>query len=776
MSLVTFGRGEIMDRGTPSTMRRGGGRAVLAIAIAMGLVAGLGLHCPALAAAAVARPGDWGFEQVTPSRKGGGNVQSIDTFQTSADGNRFLLSASGPFESVPAESAPLYTRYLARRTPTGWANRALDVPFDPIPPVERSAVMTVVGTSGDLAYALVASSRALAPGAIAGGGNVYLRDTATGAYRLVAAHPSDRLAGDLTTTLGTLSVKYVAADGKAVVFLSKLPLVDGMAEGVGASYLYRWTESGGLEAVSKLPESEGGGYALVGSAVGNKNEFDARQSLPRADGASTIFFQSVSNDSPGPAYRWSGGVVTVVSKSQIPGDEEPAVAAGIRATTSGGEFALIQTQSSARLTSDTPTFAPGTPGDGGGRIIYRYESANSELRYVGVADPLTFESIEQMSADGQTVVFKTKYQLTPDAPAYDSSDDSNNRRSIYVWKDGALHFVATADPNSRADNFGFLRVLSESGRYFAFTDNSQGTASRFGITDNTSVDCAPPGSIVSALCDQVYVFDTERPGSLECASCRPADGRPRGSSGDPGIVQGAMLLNGRQVQTVSDDGTVFFTSAVALADADSNGLLDVYSYRDGRQRLVSGGVQGASARFLDATPDGASIFFATNAQLADTDTDRAVDVYVTRLGAGYADQRPSPPPACVGGDCRAPDSVNGAVPGGAGNGTEADLGEPSTPDKAAKVRVRLIRTERRKGTLRVSIRTTGAGRLRISGGQVKTTVRNPGRAGDLTVSVPLSKEARTTIRRNGRLRARIRVSLAPPFGSSAVSTSTRTVR
>ena len=95
-----------------------------------------------------------------------------------------------------------------------------------------------------------------------------------------------------------------------------------------------------------------------------------------------------------------------------------------------------------------------------------------------------------------------------------------------------------------------------------------------------------------------------------------------------------MRLNAHQAQTVADDGTV-----VLLQQRRSGGsgtatacLNDAYAFRDGAVAVgVAGGVQGASTRFLDATPDGSSVFVATNAQLAETDADRSVDIYIDAL-------------------------------------------------------------------------------------------------------------------------------------------------
>lgn len=741
-------------------------RARNVLAIAGALLAG-GLGCASIAGAAVAPADQWGFEQVTPANKGGGNVHSIDTFQTRADGRAFLLTATGPFDGVPAESAPLYTRYLAKRTESGWANRALDAPIDPIPPTSISAVMSVVGTSHDLAYAVVASTRALAPGAVAGGGNVYLRNTATGSYELIAASASKRLAQDLVVLMGALSVKYVAPDGNAVLFMARVALVDGVVPGDAASTLYKWSRGAGLEVVSKLPASEGGGYVFSGNSVGNNNEYLARGSVPRVNGAEDVYFSSFEN-ALGPVYHWSDGESTVVSRSQIPNDLSPPVSADVEATTSGGDFALIQTHSTARLTTDTPTFDAGTPEAGGGRVLYRYERQSGKLRYVGVVNDLTAPgNAIQMSADGQTIVFKTQYQLTPDAAEFLGGWDPNTKQNIYAWRDGTLRFIAAVDAGARAEVVGkWLRVLSDDGRYFSFSDNSQGTAQRFGVADNTSTKCDREGTAMPTLCDQVYVFDVQE-GTLKCASCRVDGARPRGNSGDPTTRDpGYMRLNAHQAQTVANDGTTFFTSTDDLVAQDSNGLPDVYAYRDGALRLVSGGVQGASARFLDATPDGTSIFFATNAQLAETDTDRAVDVYVTRLGAGFAYQRMPEPPPCAGSDCREVQSA----PLPALIGSVSFVGDGNTPlsPDPVKATVGVSKLKAVTGSAaRLKVRVPGAGRISVAGASIAGKSVSASKAGSYSVRVALSAKAKRSLRRKGTLKVSVRVSYRAVDGRSA---------
>ena len=90
---------------------------------------------------------------------------------------------------------------------------------------------------------------------------------------------------------------------------------------------------------------------------------------------------------------------------------------------------------------------------------------------------------------------------------------------------------------------------------------------------------------------------------------------------------------------VSNDGTVIFTTFDGLVAEDGNGLKDVYAYRDGVVRLVSRAMPGYSSRFLEASVDGKAIFFSTDDPISPTDTDKSVDVYVTRVGCGVSVHR-----------------------------------------------------------------------------------------------------------------------------------------
>lgn len=751
------------------------GLSALTRGFALGAFVAVSLIGPSPSAASVAASGQWGFEQVTPAQKGGGAVQPIENFQTRPDGRALLHSATAPYEGASAESGPLYTRYLAERKEDGWVNRGLDAPFDALPPIGANSFMTVSGTSHNLEFAVVTSTRALAPGAKEGGGNLYLRNTATGSYRLLAANDDPLFTRRFSGTVSGEYVKYVAPDGKSVLFTSPFALIEGAPVGGtgGPAALYRWTDERGLEVISRLPDDAGGGYVAAGTAVGFRTvDGGERNSLPRANGADVIYFQALG----GAAYRWEGGDVSLISGSASPEDEGRPVETQVLATTSNGDYALLQTEYAERLTPDTPNFAEWPYEQQPQRVLYRYERVTGKLEYVGISSRNVYAPADQMSQDGRTIVFKTQHQLTPDAAEFHGYDDPRDLMNYYVWRDGTLRFVTSFVPGGGSGG-PLIRLLSDDGRYLAFVDNSQENASRFGVADNTSVKCAEGGANAAVLCHQVYRFDVERPASLECVSCR-AGVTPRGSSGDPGIrfdAYGKLAMNGRAVYTVTDAGTVFFTSSDDLIPEDNNRLLDAYAFRDGKLQLASPAVQGASTRFLDATPDGASVFVATNARLAETDTDRSVDIYVTRKGAGFPYEASSTE-LCTGSDCR------DAFPSSRGTGDNVLGGSsilpgdqtPWTP--SAKLRVRVTAVMRVRSAMRVSVRTSDAGKLRVSGRLVKTTTRRAGGAGETTITVPLTTNARAAIRRNGRIRTRLRVSLSPLFGKAAVTTSIRTVR
>ncbi len=118
---------------------------------------------------------------------------------------------------------------------------------------------------------------------------------------------------------------------------------------------------------------------------------------------------------------------------------------------------------------------------------------------------------------------------------------------------------------------------------------------------------------------------------------------------------------------ISDDGQrIFFGSLDALVPEDVNGELgcsvireypkiysctDVYEWHDGTVRLVSSGVGNSPAVLISASPSGRDAFFFSREHLVGWDKDNNVDIYDSRIGGGFPEPPPVPPP-CEGEGCR----------------------------------------------------------------------------------------------------------------------------
>ena len=220
---------------------------------------------------------------------------------------------------------------------------------------------------------------------------------------------------------------------------------------------------------------------------------------------------------------------------------------------------------------------------------------------------------------------------------------------------------------------------------------------------------------------ELFVYDAranEGKGRLVCASCNPSGARPAGqefsrvasSNSDPWTaaripVPENVLYASR---VLADNGRrLFFDSYDALVPRDTNGREDVYQWEapgegsceessptysprnQGCVDLISSGKSTLDSKFLDASPTGEDVFFATVSSLIPADTGLQ-DVYDARVGGGLPE--PPPPAAlCEGEACQsAPEAPNDPTPAsesfkGAGNVHEEG---PVTRKPCAKGKVR----------------------------------------------------------------------------------------
>ncbi|MCL2769702.1 MAG: hypothetical protein FWD42_06275, partial [Solirubrobacterales bacterium] len=148
---------------------------------------------------------------------------------------------------------------------------------------------------------------------------------------------------------------------------------------------------------------------------------------------------------------------------------------------------------------------------------------------------------------------------------------------------------------------------------------------------------------------------------LTCASCRPDRARPDagGALIDYPAEIGGLTRSSYLQRNVSGAGQVFFETDEALLPQDTNGRRDVYEREGGALHLISSGTSESDSFFVDATPSGSDVFFATAQALVRGDTDAAYDIYDARADGGFAEP-PPPAPECESEECRGTSTTGGA--------------------------------------------------------------------------------------------------------------------
>jgi hypothetical protein len=143
------------------------------------------------------------------------------------------------------------------------------------------------------------------------------------------------------------------------------------------------------------------------------------------------------------------------------------------------------------------------------------------------------------------------------------------------------------------------------------------------------------------------------------------------------------------------------------------------------------------------------------------DDNVVVDLYDARIGGGIAAQsRRDAPVACGGSECREPDVGSSGSPPTGSERVDAAPGKPGV-----RARVSVIESSFTSKVLRLTVAVSGPGRIGVAGVGVVATARSAARAGRYTLTVPLTKKARSARRAGRRVRVVVRVSLSPPFAA-----------
>ena len=242
--------------------------------------------------------------------------------------------------------------------------------------------------------------------------------------------------------------------------------------------------------------------------------------------------------------------------------------------------------------------------------------------------------------------------------------------------------------------------------------------------------------------EEVFRYDSQTD-RIDCVSCDPAGGRPRGvrgkveaehsitdahaiwaghwlaavlpAAGWTGSVRGGVIVH--QPRRVLNDGRTYFNAFDSLVPADSNGTSDAYQYEPhgagnctassggastaqalgggGCVSLLSSGTSERESSLLDVSASGNDAFVFTDSPLSVLDEDPDYDIYDARVGGSAASRELHP--ECLGEACqpaaRAPDDQTPASAAFQGPG---NLHEAARPRRCPKGR----RKVRRKGKVR----------------------------------------------------------------------------
>jgi hypothetical protein len=593
------------------------------------------------------------YEQVTPVEKGGSNAAgSADLVEAARAGDGITFFATGGLGGLGEPQIP---EYLATRDGTGWSTSGLLLPVEPEGPARLG------GWSEDLGAVLVEAETTLGSG-VAG---LYLRDTATGSYRLLFA--------------GAPTLADFTPDHQSFIFETNLPLLANAAP--GHENLYEW--AGGRLSLAGVLPGPGEVAPPGGSFAGPDHWLTAETTQGGASGryytantissdGSRVFFTAGGT---GQLYVRENGTTTV----PIPGGH-------FDEATPDGATVLVQAQD--------------------GSTLSEYDVAHERLTQIAAGG---IQGTLGMSEDGSYAYFAANSVLASNEGANGSHATAGNCTgvnghgacSLYLWHNGEVTFLAPlADSGAEAVTDGY---------------DWTPTADAGGITREKSARVTPDGTVLlfrsklrltsypNAGQPELYRFDALL-GEFACVSCDPSAAAPAGAAELAAYPPHPATAGGFQFLTrnLSADGsTVFFDTPDALVPTDTNGVQDVYEWEvtghgscsaasttfsassGGCLYLISTGTSSAPSWFADASASGSDAFFFTYEQLVGQDEDQLEDIYDARVGGGIATQNLVPAPSCEGDGCRAGSVAPPVLPQPASSAYEGPGNSPPAPPAGA---------------------------------------------------------------------------------------------
>lgn len=658
------------------------------------------------------------FELVSPVAKNGNAVSGLE-IGTDTGGN-LIFRANGAFAGAQSS---MINYYRATRGQDGWATTALNFPTHGRPSISGDEP-TVAAVSRDLSrvafntkYPVDDRDTGVVLNRNTNSADVYGREP-DGSFTFLSHGdgPSDASSQPVTAA-------GASADMRRVVLATRRPLTTPIVD----------------ESLTRLYIREGDAVRLVSVGEDGVPLTDNALSAKVSDDGETILFQA-----GGRLYLRMRPLDPVAAQTRQLG-----APSGVSGCTYISPIGLSPDGATVVLLC-MGELLPGGPEAG----VYRYDVAADRYTLL-LEDRPTFGPIA-VSRDLTRIYFTS---MTPHVPG--AADPTIN--NTYLLRDGRVTFVADRTPIRGP-------VMSPDGDHLVFwSDNDLGYPTN-GLR-------------------QIYKYDA-RDGSLVCASCR-ADGSPSEGEARLTAISG-QLGAGSPFGNVSADGRyAFFSSADSLVPEDLNGVADAYEYVDGRPHLLTSGVDPLPSMFAGASLDGSEAYVVTSDRLAADDIDNGVnDLYAARVNGGF--ERQAPPAPCIS-DCRGPlrPPVTATPPGSflfTGPGDEDDRIEPPSAKVLSVLPVGAAarKTWARTGRLSLRLRLSDAGRVRAvvrgklgrarRGVTVASASRRVTEGGAATLTLRLSRRARSELRRRGALRVTVRVTWSEGRGAHTTSFVLRAAR
>ncbi len=706
--------------------------------------------------------------------------------QAAAGGGALTYIAIGPTESNPAGNTALeYTQLLStRRSSGGWESQDIATPHNAMSSLTAGFETEYLFFSSDLSQALVApeGETPLPPLEAGAEKTVYVRNNGT------CGEPDSCFVPLVTkSNVPSGAVVGPTPESKGIVFTAATPdlshvvlgspealTVNAVKDAHNRSNLYEWA-GGELQLVSILPNKVSASAENEEASLGFEGKL-VRNAIS-ADGSRIVWGAGEGEENHLYLRDMAKGETVRLDAPQ----------AGVEPSSpySGPHFQGASADGSRVFFTDEQRLTPGSHAQNEEPDLYVFEPSSGGGPLSGTLTDLTEATaggesagvqgtVPGTSEDGTYVYFVANGELAEHA-VKGNCRETGGLCNLYVvhyngsqWEPPVFVSVLSQEdepdwnPSSGAQ--GYLGVVtsrvSPNGEYVAFMSDRSLTG-----YDNHDASSGVPD-------EEVYLSHAGRGGPV-CASCNPTGARPAGvldppfgenarpllvdhvgewakqwlAGSIPGwtpIAKGHALYQSRYL---SDNGRLFFDSPDALVPADVSGTENVYEYEPqglgsctgasasasevfvrqagGCVALISSGTSSEESAFLDASEEGAEVFFMTTARLSSEDADSAFDVYDAHECTSAA-PCPSPPVAVP--PCTATESCRGAAtpqpevfgaPSSSsfsGEGNLAPQGappaKPAVKTKTVKCRRGYVRRKVKKREQCVRVKAKRAGRNR----------------------------------------------------------------